>query len=99
MPVGGTLFDIDKLNNICKTYFSRKKNTDLYNEALDYYHIYDLAFYNILLKHKDYVLSVLNIERGKARPRKDIGCYQDIKKEIYALLKFHNGISLCFHRV
>ncbi|MFA5407431.1 MAG: glutamate--tRNA ligase [Bacilli bacterium] len=81
MPVGGTLFDIDKLTNICKKYFSLKDNIDLYNEALDYYKQYDEEFYNILKNNKEYALKVLNIEKNGKRVRKDIGCYNDIKKE------------------
>jgi glutamyl-tRNA synthetase len=54
---------------------------ELYEEALVYYEQYDKDFYNILLKDKDYSLQVLNIERDVPRPRMDIGCYKDIKKE------------------
>lgn len=83
MPIGGTLFDIDKLMNICKTYLSLKTNIELYNEALSYYEVYDKDFYNTLTKDKDYSLKVLNIERDVPRPRMDIGCYKDIKNETW----------------
>lgn len=79
MSVGGTLFDIDKLNNICKTYFSLKSNEELYNESLNYFKEYDVNFYDILINNKDYALKVFNIEREISKPRKDIGCYKDIK--------------------
>jgi glutamyl-tRNA synthetase len=95
MPVGGTLFDIDKLNNICKEYFSMKDKTDLYNEALVYFKEYDKEFYDILSNSKEYTLNILNIEKNSTRVRKDIGCYKDVKNEIWYMFDelFYDNVS------
>lgn len=79
MSVGGTLFDYQKLLNISKTYFSRQKATVLYDEILKYYKEFDEEFYNIIKEKKDYTISVIDIERYTARPRKDMACYADFK--------------------
>ncbi len=83
MAVGGSIFDVEKLNSISKIYFSRLKAIDLYNELLKYTNIYDKDFNNIITKFKEYTISILNIEREQSRPRKDIGSYSDVKKELY----------------
>jgi glutamyl-tRNA synthetase len=94
MPVGGTLFDIEKLLNISRTYFSTLPATDIYNNSLEYYKVYDMDFYNILLNNKDYAIKVLNIEKNRTRPRKDIACYKDIKDEISYMFNdlFYNSV-------
>ena len=81
MSVGGSLFDLDKLINISKVYFSKKSANDIYEETLEYSKDYDRDFYNILLNNKEKVIAFLNIERNIPRPRKDISCYSDVKKE------------------
>ena len=81
MSTGGTLFDMEKLNNICRTYFSRVSAETIYNDALEYYKKYDKEFYDLMVKDKDKLISFLNIERDSKRPRKDIATYKDIKTE------------------
>ena len=78
-----SLFDLDKLNNISKNYISRLKAVDLYERVSNYLKQYDDEFYNIFTKDKDYSTSILNIEREQKKPRKDIGCYSDVRKEIW----------------
>jgi hypothetical protein len=64
-----------------KTYFSLKTNVELFNEVIEYCKQYDKKFYDVLTEDKKYTLNVLNIERNIPRPRMDIGCYQDVRKE------------------
>lgn len=81
MPIGGTLFDLEKLTSISRIWFSIQKAEDLYFRALEYFKEYDEEFYQLILKNKEKTISFLNIEREIARPRKDLASYQDIKKE------------------
>lgn len=81
MPTGGTLFDVEKLNNICRTYFSRLSAKQIYEDSLIYYQKYDKGFYDIMLTNKEKLISFLDIERNGKRPRKDIATYKDIKIE------------------
>jgi len=83
MNTSGALFDLDKLNNISKIYISNLKATDLYERCLEYFKEYDQEFLQVFSKDKDYSISLLNIEREIAKPRKDLSNYSDVKKEFW----------------
>lgn len=86
MAVGGTLFDLDKLNNICKTYFSRKSGQEIYDETLKYTEKFDLEYNKLLKENKEDMIKFLSIEKDGERPRKDIAKYSDVKEEFsYAI--------------
>ena len=86
MAIGGTLFDLDKLNNISKTYFSRKSGEEVFEETLKYAEKFDKDYYHLLISNKDYMIKFLNIEKDGPRPRKDIAKYSDVKEEFsYAI--------------
>lgn len=80
MPVGGTLFDIQKLKSISLDYFANLKADEIYDLLLKYSNEYDQDNYQRILKNKDYLINILNIERNIERPRKDISCLSDIMK-------------------
>ena len=73
MPTGGTLFDMEKLNNICRTYFSRISADTIYNDALVYYKKYDKEFYNLMIKDKDKLIAFLNIQPAPGRKERTDG--------------------------
>ena len=79
MPIGGSLFDIEKLKSISKIYFSKLKNTEIYDLLDNYTKDHDEEFNKIINENKDYTLKILNIEREIERPRKDISALSDIK--------------------
>ena len=83
MPVGGSLFDLGKLESVSKIYFSKLSAQRVYEETLTYAKEYDNEFASLLEKYRDYTIALLNIEREVERPRKDIGCYKDVKKEFW----------------
>jgi len=84
--IGGTSFDESKLENICKTYFSRRKATDIYDELLNYTSKFDKEYNKLLIENKDKIIEYLNIEKDSDRPRKDIAKYSDVKREFsYAI--------------
>ena len=84
--IGGTSFDEAKLNNICKTYFSRKNGEEVYNETLEYANSFDKDYAILLENNKSNMIKFLNIEKDSARPRKDIAKYSDVKEEFsYAI--------------
>lgn len=82
VSVSGSLFDLEKLINISKTFLSKMKASELYNRTTTYSQEFDKEFYELLTKHKDYSISVLNIEREVSRPRKDIESYSAVRREI-----------------
>lgn len=86
MAVGGTSFDLEKLTNIAKTYFSRKSGEEVYTETLAWAKKHDEDYANILETNKDDMIKFLSIEKDGDRPRKDIAKYSDVKEEFsYAI--------------
>ena len=86
MAIGGTLFDLDKLNNISKTYFSHKSGEEVYDETLTWALKHDEEYANILKDNKDDMIKFLSIEKDGPRPRKDISRYSEVKEEFsYAI--------------
>ena len=86
MAVGGTLFDLEKLGNISKTYFSRKSGEEVYNETLTWAKKHDVEYSKLLENNKDDMIKYLSIEKDGPRPRKDISKYSDVKEEFsYAI--------------
>lgn len=86
MAVGGTSFDLEKLTNISKTYFSRKSGAEVYQETLNWAKKHDPEYAVILEENKDDMIKFLSIEKDGDRPRKDIAKYSDVKEEFsYAI--------------
>ena len=86
MAIGGTLFDLDKINNISKTYFSRKSGEEVYEETLKYTEKFDKEYNQLLKDNKEDMIKFLSIEKDGDRPRKDIAKYSDVKEEFsYAI--------------
>ena len=83
MPVGGTLFDYDKLINICKNYISTLKAEMVYDLTLKYAENYDKNFAELLKKYKEYSINIFNIEREQKKPRKDFAYFGDVKNQIW----------------
>ena len=84
--IGGTSFDEAKLMNLCKTYFSRKKGEEVYEETLKWALKHDKEYAELLLANKEDMINFLNIEKDGPRPRKDISKYSEVKEEFsYAI--------------
>lgn len=83
MSVSGSLFDLEKLLNISRSYISRLKAMDVYDKALVWAKEFDQDFASLLEKYKDYSIAILNIEREQKKPRKDFESFSAIKKNIW----------------
>lgn len=83
MSSAGALFDLDKLDNISKNYLSKLKASEVFDGLDEWSKIYDTDFNVLINKHKDYTISVLNIEREQKKPRKDFACFSEVKDNIW----------------
>ena len=83
MSRGGSLFDLEKIISISRTYFSRLSAEEVYDGTLEYADKYNPSFALILKNQKEYAISVLNIERNNVKPRKDIATYSDVYNETW----------------
>jgi len=79
MSVSGSLFDLDKLNDVSKNVISRLTAEEVYEYTLAWAKENDIEFANILESDKDYAVSILAIGRGGKKPRKDIALWSEVK--------------------
>lgn len=101
MSVSGSLFDLEKLLNISKSYISRLKASEVYEKALTWAKEFDTEFATILEKYKDYSISILNIEREQKKPRKDFESFSSIKSNIWYMYDeyFNNDVTYNFGKI
>ena len=83
ISASGTLFDVEKLFNISKNYFSKLTAEEIYNNLLIWTKEFDEEFYNVLVNNKEYAIKVFNIERGGLKPRKDYISYKSIRNFVF----------------
>ena len=78
MSLDGALFDIEKVESISKERIAYTKATVLEAEVEEWAKKYDPKFYEMIIKDRDFLTKLLNIEREKENPRKDYAKYSDV---------------------
>jgi len=78
----GALFDITKLDDICKDYISRLSAKEVYENILNWGKQYNEEIHKKLLNHKDYCVRIFNIEREGEKVRKDIIKWSDAREQL-----------------
>ena len=101
MSVSGSLFDLEKLMNISKSYISRLKASEVYERLLDWSKEFDSEFAAILENHKDYATAIFNIEREQKKPRKDYASFSTIKDCVWYMFDeyFHDHLEYQFGKI
>ena len=84
MSDSGTLFDINKLNDVSKDVLAKKTAAEIYDFMLGWAKEFDQAKYRLLADNKDMLLKVFDIDRGGEKPRKDLVYAQ----QIFAFIKY-----------
>ena len=95
MGVSGALFDMVKMLDVSKNVISKLSAEEVYDAAYTWAEEFDEELKE-MLSDKEYSLKVLGIERGNAKPRKDIAKWSDVKDIIYYMYpnkfdKNHDG--------
>jgi len=92
MSSSGALYDLVKLDDISKNIISKMTKEELYDESYKWAKEYSESLKNIIEKDPEYYKSILNIEREKEKPRKDIAKYSDIESLIWYMydVEFEN---------
>lgn len=75
----GALFDMVKLEDICKEYISRLSAVDVYGFVLDWASRYDKELEGKLVDNKEYCINIFNIEREGNKIRKDMCKWSDAR--------------------
>lgn len=79
MSSSGALFDMLKLNDICKNVISLMSAEEVYNNTVKWAKEYDSELFELFDKNSEYAKTVLNIDRETPKPRKDIVKWSDVK--------------------
>ncbi len=79
MAVSGSLFDLDKLNDVSKNVISRMTADEVYDFTLAWAKENDPDFASILQSDREYAVRILSIGRGGKKPRKDIALWSEVK--------------------
>lgn len=79
MGISGSLFDIDKLNDVSKNYIARLDAQTVYDYITAWAKECDEEYYNLLTRDKEFSLSMISIGRGGEKPRKDISHWKQSK--------------------
>lgn len=82
MSLDGALFDLPKLQNICKetlAYFSKEEITA---QAKKWASVYSKDLLDLINQDEEKFTKIMNIERGGIKPRKDYTKYSDIYSHI-----------------
>ena len=82
MGVDGALFDVSKIDNICKDRLSKMNKEEISKEALIWAKEYDHELEELIQRDYNYFVEIMNIEREIEKPRKDYTKYGDIKDSI-----------------
>lgn len=83
MSTSGTLYDLMKLDDISKNIISKMTKEELCEESLNWANRYSESLKELIELDLDYYKNILNIEREKEKPRKDIAKYSDIENLIW----------------
>ncbi len=79
MSNSGALFDLVKLNDICKNKIGSYTAEKVYDLATCWAKGYDKELYDLLTRDKDYSVTMFGFDRNPDKPRKDIGKWSEVK--------------------
>ena len=82
MSKSGALFDLVMLIDISKNYISTLSAEEVYDDATDWALNNDKDLYRLLTDDENYAKAIFAIERGNAKPRKDIAKWDEVKDYI-----------------
>lgn len=78
----GALFDIVKLDDMCKDYISTLTASQVYDMALGWAEGYNKEIAELLKNNKEYCTNIFNIEREGNKIRKDLVKFEDVSTQL-----------------
>ena len=82
MSASGALFDLNKLNDVSKNVISLMSADEVYDKASAWAKDNDPELYALLGGNADFAKGIFSIDRGTAKPRKDIAKWDEVKDYI-----------------
>lgn len=82
MSVSGALFDLDKLNDVSKTTIARMDAESVTDKVTAWAGEYAPDFADLLKRDRAYTVAMFSIDRGNAKPRKDIAKWNEVPEYV-----------------
>lgn len=79
MSASGALFDLAKLNDVSKNVISVMSAEEVYTLVTDWAKEYNEKLYVLLTRDPEFSTKLFSIDRGTAKPRKDIAKWSEIE--------------------
>lgn len=79
MSASGALFDLAKLNDVSKNVISVMSAEEVYTLVTDWAKEYNEKLYALLTRDSEFSTKLFSIDRGTAKPRKDIAKWSEIE--------------------
>lgn len=79
MSASGALFDLAKLQDVCKNVVSRMSADAVYEQVMAWANQYDPEFAAVFGRDEAYSKAILSIGRGGKKPRKDFGQWNEVR--------------------
>lgn len=92
MSVSGSLFDINKLDDVSKNTISVMTADEVLASVLEWSKLFDTELYNLLAADTDYSKSIFAIGRDCQKPRKDLAKWNEVRD--YVDLFFDDTFSV-----
>jgi len=78
----GALFDIVKLDDMCKDYIATLNAQQVYDMSLEWAEVYNNEVAELLKNNKEYCINIFNIEREGSKIRKDLVKFEDVSTQL-----------------
>ena len=79
MSNSGCLFDLVKMNDMCKNLIALQSAEWVCDNAMDWAKEFDKELYELLAKDKAYSTTLFSFDRNPEKPRKDIGKWNEVR--------------------
>ena len=79
MSNSGGLFDLVKLNDVCKNKVASYTAERVYELATEWARKYDTELYALLTRDKEFSVAMFGFDRNPDKPRKDIGKWSEVR--------------------
>ncbi|MCR4615935.1 MAG: glutamate--tRNA ligase [Clostridiales bacterium] len=79
MSPSGALFDLVKLTDVSKNVISLMTADEVCENAVRWAESYDPELYKLFTENREYATAIFSIDRGTAKPRKDIAKWSEVR--------------------
>jgi glutamyl-tRNA synthetase len=79
MSKSGALFDLVKLNDVCKNTIALYTAEEVYEQAAAWAEEYDSELYSLITQDKEFSVGMFNLDRNPDKPRKDIAKWSEVR--------------------